>query len=164
METRTFNLTKKYKLKYLFSGIFLLISGLIGYILTFRGVYSIIFTILVFLVSSAGLYMSVFYLLSPSKTHLNISESRIEFVFPFGCEKKEWENIKEAEISPLWFRLYFEKKPRKKLINLNAIFFYKENEIPIYIFIDNWQGRRNWEEEPLLILINKKLLLIQEDK
>ncbi len=157
METKTYYLSQKYKSKFVFSGVFLFIGSVLGFVFTFSGAYTIVFTITVFLVSSAGIYMSIFNLLSIYKTVLNISESSIEFIFPLGYKKTEWESITKAELNSSSFRLYFRKKSKSNPLNLNSIFFYKDNEIPVYLFLDKWQDEKSWEEEPLLIFISKKV-------
>jgi hypothetical protein len=157
VESRVFCLTKKARSRYILSGIFLLFGSAIGFLFTFSGAYSIVFTVIVFLFSLTGATSSLFYFLSIKKTLLKTSELSIEFIYPTGHKVIDWASITRADVNSSWFRLCYVGAQKSDLVDLISDFFYRKNEIPVHLFLDNWQNEECWDEEPLLGIISNKL-------
>ncbi len=157
MESTIFTLSSKTRSRYLLSGFFLFFGSVMGFILTFNGTYSIVFTIIVFLFSLTGAFSSLFFFLSTNKTYLKLSEISIEFIYPTGHKVVDWASITRVDLSKLWFRLCYLETLKSNPFDFISEFFYRKNEIPLHLFLNNWQNEAYWDEEPILAFISKKL-------
>ncbi len=164
MEPKTYKITQKIKTKFFMLGTFLIFGSALGLLFCISNIYSIIITIIISSLSAVGMLIGFFYLSSIKKSSLKISESGIVFTYPFGVNESQWDKITEADVNSQVFRLYFVKNTQKRTNIINSLFFYKDNEIPIDHFIENWQNEIKWEEDPLLLSLSKKFQWSKQEK
>lgn len=164
MEPKTYKITQKIKNKFCMLGSFLIFGSALGLLLCISNIYSILFTIIIFLLSTVGMLIGFFYLFSIKISSLQISESGMVFTYPFGVIESQWDKITKADVNSQVFRLHFLKEPHKRTNIINSLFFYKDNEIPIDLFVENWQNESNWDEDPLLLTLSKEFQWSKQEK
>ncbi len=152
MSKKTFKLTKRTRRAYTTATVFIVFFCLF---LIFSLVYNqsiLAYKYLDAFILLVCFYNGIFFYLSLAKTHLEVTDSTIELVTPYGSRRINCADAIKLENTPAKFALVYKHGATRSNLLLDLLI--KRDRIPLSLFVENWVDDRAWKEDPLLLWIN----------